>query len=99
MENITEIEKDVWGHVHSLFGHSIYMEIQRMEKQDQIELKMESMHDSLIDKINEDLNKDIDPMDIRDYKRFLEEYNTNPDVYKKVIIEEYTREYNNKFNQ
>ena len=102
MENITEIEKDVWGHVHSLFGLSIHMEIQKIKRQiknkDKVKIKMESMTDSLIKKIYKKLNKDLCEEDREDYLNFLQEYNTNPDVYKKVITEEYTTEYYKKFH-
>ena len=90
MENIT---KDVWMSVHSNLGMSIYSDIQKIDtkltNKDVIQKKMEKLTDSLIGSI---LNKN-DKSD----KSFIDEYNSNPKMFRDVIIEEYKREYENKF--
>ena len=96
MEDTKEITSDVWRTVHAMLGMTIYWDIQKIKKKlvndTSINKKMESMTDSLIKKVIKNPK-----MDMSD-ENFISLYNENPQIYRKTIIDEYTREYKEKFH-
>lgn len=88
--------EDGWWIVHSKLGMTIYWDIQTMKQRfknkESLKRKMESMADSLIKRVIKDPNIDYFSEDFMSY------YNTDPEFYKNLIVEEYTREYENKFH-
>ena len=79
-----------------MLGMTIYWDIQKIKKKlvndTSINKKMESMTDSLIKKVIKNPK-----MDMSD-ENFISLYNENPQIYRKTIIDEYTREYKEKFH-
>ena len=96
MEDTKEITSDVWRTVHAMLGMTIYWDIQKIKKKlvndTSINKKMESMADSLIKRVIKNPK-----MDMSD-ENFISLYNENPQIYRKTIIDEYTREYKEKFH-
>ena len=79
-----------WGYIHSLLGFRIWNDIQGIKQRlidgDKILKKMETMTESLLKQV---LKTDTE---------FMEVYNSNPSLYKQIIINEYVSEYKERFH-
>ena len=79
-----------WRYVHSSLGFRIWDDIQGMKQRlingDKILKKMETMTESLLKQVSK---TDTEFMDV---------YNSNPSLYKQIIINEYLNEYKEKFH-
>jgi hypothetical protein len=95
MEYSEDKINDGWRTVHAKLGMTIYWDIQslkqRFKNKESLKIKMESMTDSLINRLIK--NPKIDPFS----EDFMSYYNTDPTFYKKLITDEYISEYENKF--
>lgn len=78
------------ANVHTILGFKIWNDIQSIKQKiidsNKILKKMETMADSLLEKV---IKTDLE---------FMEMYNSNPSLYKQIIIDEYVREYKEKFH-
>jgi hypothetical protein len=96
MEYSEDKINDGWRTVHNKLGMTIYWDIQslkkRFENKEPLKIKMESMTDSLINRLIKNPKIDYFSEDFMSY------YNTDPTFYKKLITDEYIREYENKFH-
>jgi hypothetical protein len=79
-----------WGYVHSLLGFRIWDDIQGIKQRlidgDKILKKMETMTESLLKQVS------------KTETEFMEVYNSNPSLYKQIIINEYVSEYKERFH-